>query len=113
TPGYGSLPREPPMLSLGLSVFLLAAPPQPLPLGAAIADFTLGDARGATVRLTDYADRDVVVVVFLAVDCPLAKLYGPRLADLARTYAPRGVAFLAVDANQADSATAIAQYART
>src|SRR4051812_18421301 len=97
------------MLSLALALSL-AAPPEPLPVGTPVADFAGRDARGADVSLADYSDK-IVVVAFLGVECPLAKLYGPRLADLSRAYAPRGVAFLGVDANAGDSATAVARYA--
>ncbi len=96
---------------LGLALALsLAAHPEPLPIGAPVADFIGRDARGADVALADYANC-IVVVAFLGVECPLAKLYGPRLAELSRAYAPRGVAFLAVNANAGDSATAVARYA--
>src|SRR5690606_28343852 len=42
----------------------------------------------------------------------LAKLYAPRLAQLAETFEPRGVAFLGLNANRQDSITEIAAYAR-
>src|SRR5262245_45965669 len=110
-------PRGLPMLGVGLSCLLLLPAqspphPRPLPQGAPVADFTLRDTRGATFRLDEFRDRAAVVVPFLGLDCPLAKLYGPRLAELARTYGPRGVAFLGVNANHLDSATAVAADAR-
>jgi peroxiredoxin len=71
-----------------------AAPPAPP------VDFNLRDAVGKTHRLADYRDRQAVVVVFLAVDCPLAKLYTPRLVDLAKEYDARGVSFLAIASRQ-------------
>jgi peroxiredoxin len=58
------------------------------------------------------ADRKWVVVVFLGVDCPLAKLYGGRLTDLARIYEQRGVAVLGIHANQNESPADLARYAR-
>lgn len=96
------------MLSLALAL-TLAARPDPLPIGATVADFAGRDARGADVSLADYCNQ-IVVVAFLGVECPLAKLYGPRLAELSRAYAPRGVALIAVDANAGDAATAIARF---
>ena len=70
------------------------APPAPS------VDFDLRDAAGKTHRLADYRDRKAVVVVFLAVDCPLAKLYTPRLVALAKEYDARGVSFLLIAARQ-------------
>ncbi len=51
-------------------------------------------------------------MVFLGVDCPLAKLYGPRLADLSRAYQDRGVTILGIFPNQNESPTDLARYAR-
>jgi peroxiredoxin len=82
-------------------------------VGRPICDFTLRDFRGKEVSLRDFKDRKLVVVAFLGVECPLAKLYGPRLASLAKTYAPQGVAFIAINSNQQDSITELAHYART
>src|SRR5581483_169338 len=73
---------------------------------------SLADYRGRRHALADYADRKAVVIAFVGAECPLAKLYGPRLADLAAEFEPRGVAFLAIDANRQDSITEIAAYAR-
>jgi peroxiredoxin len=82
------------------------------PLGKKMADFTLQDFRGKEHALADHKDAKVVVVAFLGVDCPLAKLYGPRLGKLAKDYEAKGVAFLGVDSNAQDSVTAMAAYAR-
>lgn len=80
--------------------------------GAVIGDFTLPDAYGEQRSLNDYANAKAVVVVFLGVECPLAKLYGPRLAELADDYADRGVVVLGVNANRQDTPTELIAYAR-
>jgi peroxiredoxin len=77
-----------------------------------VGDFQLKDFRGAEHALADYRDSKVVVLAFLGTQCPLAKLYGARLAELATEYEPRGVQFLGVNANMQDSITEIAAYAR-
>jgi peroxiredoxin len=95
----------------GLSLLLFAAG-QPALSPAPVADFSLRDTHGTTVRLADLRYREPVVVVFVGADCPLARLYGPRLAELARTYERRGVGFLAIDSNASDTPAAIGRYAR-
>src|SRR5262249_6929162 len=63
---------------------LLAGQPadiKPVPLGARLDEFELRDYRGATRKLSDWRDSRLVAVVFLGVDCPLAKLYAGRLND--------------------------------
>lgn len=82
-------------------------------LGRAIADFELRDAGGKPLRLADLQAAPVVVVAFLGTECPLARLYGPRLAELAQELAPRGVAFVGIDSNQQDSLQEIASFVRT
>ncbi len=87
--------------------------------GAAVAegvsrvqDFTLQDYRGKTHRLSDYAKSDVVVIAFLGTECPLVKLYGPRLAALAGEFKEGNVAVIGINSNSHDSVTEIAAYAR-
>lgn len=78
--------------------------------GRAVPSFTLKDGRGKDHSLADLADAKLVVVAFVGTECPLAKLYGPRLAELAKEYGPKGVAFLALDSNTQDSPTEILHY---
>src|SRR5262249_4687977 len=75
-------------------------------------DFKLRDYRGAERSLADFADKKLVVVTFIGSECPVAKLYGPRLAALAKEFEPKGVAFIGINANQQDSVTAINHFAR-
>ena len=82
------------------------------PIGKKIENFVGRDFRGKEVALADLSDSKLVVVAFLGTECPLAKLYGPRLAELQRDYAEQGVAFIGVDANRQDLGTEIAHYAR-
>src|SRR5262249_16253524 len=49
---------------------------------------------------------------FLGNECPLARLYGTRLVELHREFAPRGVAFVGVNSNRHDRAADIARFAR-
>ena len=77
-----------------------------------VTPFALKDFRGKQHSLEDLADSRFVVAVFLGTECPLAKLYGPRLAELHAKYSSRGVAFIGVNPNQQDSLTEIAAHAR-
>jgi len=81
-------------------------------LGQSIDDFTLQDFRGKQHSLSDYEDAKLVAVAFLGTECPLARLYGPRLQELADEYADRGVVFLGIFSNRQDSITELAHYAR-
>lgn len=80
--------------------------------GSAMAEFRLKDFRGKEHALSDFRDAKLVVVTFLGCECPLAKLYAPRLAELAAEFSPRGVAFVGINSNRQDSITEMAAYAR-
>jgi peroxiredoxin len=81
-------------------------------LGAKIDDFTLRDYRGREHALSELAASRVVVVAFVGVECPLAKLYAPRLEELRQEFSPRGVAFVGIDSNRQDSLAELAAFAR-
>ncbi len=80
--------------------------------GRAIGDFELPDHLGKMHRLSDFANRRLLVVAFLGTECPLAKLYAGRLQRLAGEYADRGVAVIAIDSNQQDSLRELAAFVR-
>ena len=80
-------------------------------LGSQIDPFTLPDFHGHERSLAELAQKNYMVVAFLGTECPLARLYAPRLQELSDEYAARGVAFVGIDANQQDSLTEIAAFA--
>src|SRR5262245_41881310 len=77
-------------------------------VGMKIEDFTLKSQFGKEYALHDFADKDVLVAVFLGTECPLAKLYAPRLAELAKKFDGKPVAFVGIDSNRQDSIQEIA-----
>ncbi len=91
---------------------IAAASEDSSPVGKKIENFSAQDFRGKEVSLADFADSKQVVVAFLGTQCPLAKLYAPRLAELAAEFEKQGVAFIGVDSNRQDSITEFAHYAR-
>lgn len=76
----------------------------PIPL----VKLTLRDAEGQLIVLPP---GDFNVVCFLGTECPLARLYGPRLERLAEEFSGNGVGFLGVDSNTQDSPAEIVAYA--
>jgi len=82
------------------------------PLGRKIESFTLQDHRGAKHSLGAAGKQRATVIVMLGAECPLVKLYGPRLAELAGQHASQKVAFIGIDSNRQDSLTDIATYVR-
>ena len=56
-------------------------------IGEPIDGFALPDIHGRDRSLAEFADKPIVVVAFLGTECPLARLYGPRLQQLSQSYA--------------------------
>lgn len=81
-------------------------------IGRKIADFSLRDFYGTAHALADLRQSKFVAVVFLGCDCPLARLYAPRLAKLADELEPRGVRFVGINSNSQDTPTELADFAR-
>ena len=81
-------------------------------LGKQIQEFSLQDFRGRTHSLAEHAEAPVVVVYFMGTECPLAKLYAPRMQSLANRFAEQQVVFLGINSNVQDSITELSSYAR-
>jgi peroxiredoxin/mono/diheme cytochrome c family protein len=68
-----------------------------------LGDFVLKRGDGTEVRWSEWRDRPALVVAFLGVECPLARLYAVRLEELWQEFRPRGVQVVGVNANEQDS----------
>jgi peroxiredoxin len=99
------------MTSPGTTLLLIASMLGQSPPATTPADFRLQDHRGAWHSLDEARSSRVVAIAFVGTECPLAKAYAPRLAELARTYEARGVAFFGVDSNEQDGPVAIGRFA--
>jgi peroxiredoxin/mono/diheme cytochrome c family protein len=80
-------------------------------IGKKVEAFSLQDFRGKSHSLADMKDAKLVVIAFLGVECPLSKLYAPRLVELAKEFESKGVVFLGANPNRQDSVTEMANYA--
>jgi peroxiredoxin len=86
-------------------------------IGAAAIPFELPGVDGRQYRLDQYAEAPVLVVLFTCNHCPYAQAWEERLIQIQRDYADRGVAFVAISANDpvkypADSFEAMRERAR-
>jgi thiol-disulfide isomerase/thioredoxin len=57
---------------------------------------SLSDTSGRLHTPADWAAKRAVVLLFVSTDCPLSNRYVPEMNRIAAAYAPRGVAFYAV-----------------
>ena len=71
-----------------------------LPLGTRAPEFSLPSVSdGRIVSLADFAERKALLVMFLCAHCPYVVHVQPELARIARDYADKSVALVAITAN--------------
>lgn len=70
-----------------------------LALGAKAPDFRLPDPAGRVHALGDFAEAPALLVMFMCNHCPYVKHLKAALVAFAREYQPRGLAVVAVNAN--------------
>lgn len=73
------------------------------PLGTTAPDFRLPDTNGKTVSLADFKAAPALLVVFMCNHCPYVKHIRAGLAQLARDYVRRGVAFVGINSNDVEN----------
>ena len=81
------------------------------PLTGTALPFELPAIDGGTVQFPDQDHDGPTVICFLGVECPLARLYAPRLAELAAEFEPQGVRFIGINSNCHDSLDEVRDYA--
>jgi peroxiredoxin len=81
----------------------MAVETPPPELGAPCPDFRLPAVDGKRYGRDDFADKPVLVVMFICNHCPYVKAVEDRLIRLAREFEPRGVQFVAVCSNDAET----------
>ena len=67
-----------------------------------VAPFSLPDPSGKSVSVGDWDKSKATVLMFVATKCPVSNAYNPRMASLAKTYAPKGIKFIGINSNKAE-----------
>ncbi|MEM7478221.1 MAG: redoxin domain-containing protein [Planctomycetota bacterium] len=73
-------------------------------------EFELENNYGKTVAFKEFQEKPIIVLAFIGTECPLAKLYGPKLKALDEKYRDRGVVILGISSNTQDSLTELTAY---
>ncbi len=77
--------------------------PVTLSIGEPAPDFKLPGTDGKNYSLASFAKSKVLAVVFTCNHCPTAQAYEARIIQLAKDYAPKGVALIAISPNDPNS----------
>ena len=81
----------------------------------------LDDVRSIETELRTLSNESIslppkqghLVVCFLGIECPLAKLYAPRINQIAVEYAAKGFQFVAINSNRQDSTEEWREFAKS
>ncbi len=101
---------------LGLALLAAAALPA-LAEGPAIGatapvfDLKTIDGKDFSLASAEKADQ-LVVLMFIAVECPYSNAYNDRMRDMAAAYAARGVQFVGINSNKTESVADAVAHAR-
>lgn len=74
-----------------------------LQLGTPAPDFRLPSTQGQQVSLNDFKQAKGLVVAFICNHCPYVIHIAPRLAELAKEYQQKGIAFVAINSNDTEA----------
>jgi peroxiredoxin len=98
--------------ALALSAGMAAAAESPFQagLGQKVPAITL-KGKDKSPSLQDLKGKNGTVVVFLSFDCPISTNYSEALAELNKTFGPKGVAFIGVVVSEDEGAASVAKKA--
>lgn len=74
--------------------------------------FRLPSIEGELVEIFNEPSTKLTVVAFLGTECPLAKLYAPRLQRISEEYSDERIQFIGVNSNLHDSMGEVRQFAK-
>ena len=79
--------------------------------GAIVKTFTLKEPDGTAQALSKLTkEKSATVVLFLATQCPIATDYAERIVALVKTYEPKNVRFIGINANKQEQVKEISTY---
>ena len=93
-----------------ISFLLVTEASNSVPLGK-IEDFTLKDYYGKEHSLSDYKNSKAIVIIFVATECPISNAYNSRMEKMFKDYSQKGIAFLGINSNKAESIDRIKEHA--
>jgi len=73
--------------------------PKELAVGDKVENFSLANIDGKLISLDSYENAIGYVVIFTCNNCPYAKAYQKRIAELHNEYAPKGIPVIAINPN--------------
>jgi peroxiredoxin len=91
--------------------FVIKNPSGSSPAPEKITDFTLPDVNGKKHSLSDYKDSKVIVVMFIATQCPISNAYNSRMVDIYKKYKDKNITFIGINSNKQESIDEVKSHA--
>ena len=92
------------MTALIVSLVLIAGKPVTVDhgVGDTVSDFKLKNFDGKMVALSDYRDKEGVILIFDCNTCPYSKAYNDRIISLHKSHAPKGFPVITINSNDGE-----------
>ena len=74
-----------------------------LEIGKPAPDFNLPGVDGRNYSFKDFADKEILVIIFTCNHCPTAQSYEDRIIQMVKDYSDQGVGFVAISPNDPGS----------
>ena len=100
------------LMVINIFSFLLVAEASNSVLLGKIENFSLKDYNGKERSLSDYRDSKAIVIIFVATECPVSNAYNSRMERIFKDYSQKGISFLGINSNKAESVDRIKEHAR-
>ena len=85
--------------------------PAPPAIGATVDEFTLPDVNGQEHTLKSLKGKNGIVLIFIAVQCPVSNAYNDRMEKLAEDYKDKGIAVIGINANSSEDVATVKAHA--
>lgn len=82
------------------------------PIGKKINNFKMPDPSGKMHLYNDLKGKNGTLIVFLSIQCPVVKMYDKRINEIADAYKSKGINFIGIYSNRAETPDRVVNYAK-
>jgi len=82
------------------------------PIGSKMPRLRLSTLSGDSTGLSNYVNKNGLLVIFVSVQCPVSNAYNERMEALAQEWRARGFGVVGINSNRTESADAVGAHAR-
>lgn len=83
-----------------------------LAIGEKLDNFTMPAPDGKEHSYKDLKGKNGTLIVFLSIQCPVVKMYDERINEIAEAYQAKGINFIGIYSNKAESSEKVADYTK-